>query len=74
MALIDEWRAAWKFLSVQANVLGVAISSSYAVMYDQLKETVPPTVVATITGVVFVLGIIGRLTVQKTPDDGKDAP
>lgn len=74
MAIIDEWRVAYKYLSVQANAVGVALSSTYALMFDQLKETVPPKVVAAITGAVFILGIIGRLTVQTPKTDDKGAP
>ncbi len=43
MRLIDEWHQAWKYLSVQANVLGGAMASAYATFYQQLKETISPT-------------------------------
>lgn len=64
MALIDEWRSAWKWLSIQANSVGIAISGTYAMLYDQLKENFPPKIMAAVTGGVFIAGIIGRLVSQ----------
>ena len=66
--LIDEWRSAWKYVSVQANGVGIAISSTYGLLYEQLKETFPPKFMAGITALVFIAGIIGRL-VSQTPKD-----
>ncbi|MDE1998038.1 MAG: hypothetical protein KGI52_03810 [Burkholderiales bacterium] len=65
MKLIDEWHQAWKFLSVQANVLGGAMASAYATFYPQLKETISPSMMGYITGAVFALGIIGRVISQQ---------
>ena len=65
MKLIDEWRTAWKFLSVQANVLGGAMASAYATFYPQLKDTISPAAMGCLTGAVFVL----QLAVwPETPD------
>lgn len=71
MKLIDEWRSAWKYLSVQANSIGVAISGTYAIMYDQLKENFPPQYMVMVTAAVFVSGIIGRV-VSQTPKEPKE--
>lgn len=64
MKLIEDWRSAWKFLSVQAQAIGVAISSTYAVLYDQLKDNFPPKYMLVLTGAVFLLGIAGRVISQ----------
>ncbi|MES2729929.1 MAG: hypothetical protein V4621_07545 [Pseudomonadota bacterium] len=69
MKLIDEWRGCLRFLSVQANVIGIAISTTYATLYSQLKENFPPTYMAILTGVVFVAGIVGRL-ISQSPKAG----
>lgn len=73
MRLIDEWRTAWKFLSVQANVFGGAMASAYATFYPQLKDTISPAAMGYLTGVVFALGVIGRVISQqpKEPDESK---
>tara|TARA_R110000868_G_C10972514_1_gene770261 strand:+ start:1838 stop:2050 length:213 start_codon:yes stop_codon:yes gene_type:complete len=68
MRLIEEWKSAWRYLSVQANALGGAITVGYASMYDHLKENFPPKYMAAITAAVFVLGIIGRLVSQQPKD------
>lgn len=73
MRLIDEWRTAWKFLSVQANVLGGAMASAYATFYPQLKDTISPAAMGYLTGAVFALGVIGRVISQqpKETDESK---
>lgn len=68
MKLIDEWKSAWRYLSVQANAIGSAMAIGYASMYDHLKENFPPEYMAGITAIVFVLGIIGRLVSQQPKD------
>jgi hypothetical protein len=65
MKLIDEWKQCWKWFSVQANTIGAAVSSTYAVMYPQLKGTIPPSYMFGITAAIFVAGVIGRLVKQK---------
>jgi hypothetical protein len=64
MRLIDNWRVAGKFLSVQANAIGASLATGYLTLYDKLKENFPPKYMFTITVAVFVLGIIGRLIQQ----------
>lgn len=64
MKLIDNWKDAWKFISVQANVVGTAMLTTYVAMYDQLKNTIDPKLMAGVTIAVFVVGTIGRITNQ----------
>lgn len=71
MKIIDEWRNAWKFLSVQASGIGIAISATYASLYDQLKDNFPPKCMAILTCVVFLAGIVGRIISQTPKDDTK---
>lgn len=71
MKIIEEWRNSWKYLSVQANAIGVAVTAAYSSMYDQLKETLPPRYMIFAVVAVFVLGIVGRLIAQTPKDDPK---
>lgn len=71
MNLIDEWKQCWRFLSVQCNGIGIAISATYASLYDQLKDNFPPRYMFAITGAVFVLGILGRLISQQPKEEPK---
>lgn len=64
MKLVKNYKEAWKFFSVQCSVIGTAISGTYAVMFQQLKDTIEPSTMATITAAVFIAGILGRITSQ----------
>jgi hypothetical protein len=64
MKLIDNWKEAYRFISVQANVVGTAMLTTYVSMYDKLKDTIDPKLMATVTIAVFVIGTIGRITNQ----------
>lgn len=69
MTLIPDWHKSLKLLSVQANGLGIAISGTYAALYEQLKETIPPHWMAIATGVVFAAGILGRIISQQPKEE-----
>lgn len=69
MKLIHNWKRALRFFSVQMNLLGTALSTGYATMYDKLKETVSPATMAVITGAVFVLGVLARVIDQDMKED-----
>lgn len=71
MKLIHNWKRSLKFFSVQMNLLGTALSTGYATMYDKLKESVSPATMALVTGAVFVLGVVARVIDQdlKEHDD-----
>ena len=70
MKLIDEWRGALKLFSVQVNMLGVAMMTSYGAMYEQLKETIPPHIMAWISGGMFTVSTIVRL-ISQTKKEGE---
>lgn len=71
MNLIEDWKACLRWFSVQANLIGVGITTTYAAMYSELKADFPPKMMAAVTAGVFVLGIIGRLISQTPKDDPK---
>lgn len=68
MKLVDDWASCWKWLSVQANTIGIAFTTTYGLMYDQLKTFLPPKLMTIAVVVVFALGIIGRLVPQPPKD------
>lgn len=73
MNLIPEWRSALKLFSVQANVIGAALATTYASMYDQLKADVPPQYMFMLTAGVFVAGIVCRVISQQPKEDDATA-
>jgi hypothetical protein len=66
--LIDDWHKCLAFFSVKAMTLGTAISASYGAFYPQLKDTLPPNVMAYITAAIFVIGIAARL-INQSPNN-----
>ena len=67
MKLVDNWRKAHHWLSVQAMVLAGALQAAWIAIPDGLKETLPKWVPHALTGVLLAAGIIGRL-VDQSPD------
>ena len=64
MALISNWKKAYTFFSVQSNAIGAAMATTYAMMYPQLKDTLPPQYMAGLTAFVFIAGILCRVISQ----------
>lgn len=63
MKLIDEWRSAWRFLSVQAAVVGGALLAG--VQAAQQAGLHVPAWVNTAVGIVTVVGVVaGRVVSQ----------
>lgn len=71
MRFIDEWHRAWRWFSVQAMALAVAVQGAWAAFGDDLKQNVPHWLVTTITLCLLAAGIGGRLVRQSPPDDHK---
>lgn len=65
MNLIPEWRKSLRLYSQQINSVGIALSLTYAGMYEQLKDTIPPRYMAVLTFVVFFAGLICRVISQQ---------
>lgn len=65
MKLIEEWKQAWKLLSVQANGISVALTASYVALPDKMQDVLPAKYVLIAAGAIAVLGTIGRVIQQK---------
>ena len=66
--MIENWRSAWKFISVQAMALAVAIQTVWPMVPDDMKAALPPQVVHAVTVALLVAGIMGRLYKQGNLD------
>lgn len=64
MKLIDEWKSAWKMLSVQAMGAALAIQGAWPEIPTDLKAQLPQHLVHWVSIGLLVLGIAGRLVKQ----------
>lgn len=64
MKLIDNWRKAYRMISVQAMALATAIQGTWVLVPEDMKTSIPPTVVQWTTMGLLVFGIFGRLVDQ----------
>lgn len=65
MKLIEGWKSAYRFISVQAMVLAGAIQGAWLFIPDDLRSTIPQSWLQGITITLMVMGVAGRLVKQK---------
>jgi hypothetical protein len=63
--LVDDAKKAWKWFSVQAMTLAIAIQGAWEMIPDDMKAGIPPKLVTVVTVGLLALGIAGRLVKQK---------
>ena len=68
MKLIDNWRQAWRFVSVQAMTCAITLQGVWLNLPEDLRIHVPDRIAATVTAGILLLGLIGRLFQQRGPD------
>ena len=64
MKLIDNWRKAYRMVSVQAMAAATAIQGTWVLIPEDMKSTIAPGIVQWITMGLLVFGIFGRLVDQ----------
>jgi hypothetical protein len=67
MMLVEEWRSAWRWFSLQAMALTAAIQAAWAAMPDDIKSHFPEKLVMAVSVGLLLLGIGGRLVRQERP-------
>lgn len=67
MTLVDNAKQAWKWFSVQAMALALAIQGAWEVLPDDMKASIPHNLVTYTTLALLALGIGGRLVKQDKP-------
>jgi hypothetical protein len=65
MRLVDEWRGAWRWFSLQAMALTAAIQAAWVSVPDDLKQHFPAKLVTAVSIGLLLLGIGGRLVRQE---------
>lgn len=64
LQLVEDWRKAWRWFSVNAMVLAAAIQGAWLQIPDDMKASIPPALVSYSTITLLVLGVLGRLLKQ----------
>jgi len=65
MKLVDDWNKAWKWFSVHALVIAGILPTVWLELPPDLKSSIPPGAMSTITAVIAACGVIGRLVSQE---------
>lgn len=63
--LVEDWRSAWKWFSVQAMGFSVVLLGAWEVLPSDLKATLPEDLVRLLAIGLLSLGIAGRVVDQK---------
>ena len=67
MKLVDDWKSAWRWFSMHALALTGVIPTVWAALPPDLKASIPPGTMDTITAVIAACGVVGRLVSQSKP-------
>jgi hypothetical protein len=65
MTFVEDAKKAWRWFSVQAMALALAIQGAWEMVPDDMKAGIPPKLVTAVTVGLLLLGIAGRLVKQK---------
>ncbi len=65
MTLVDEWKTAWRWFSVQSMAISVVLLGAWQALPDELRAALPPWLPHWLAIALLALGIAGRLIKQK---------
>lgn len=68
MTLVDNWKQAWRWYSTHALILATSAPLAMAEAEKYFDHEFPMWVKATVAGVIFVSGVIGRVILQEKSD------
>lgn len=66
MKLVENWRDAWKWLSMHCMIVAGALQGAWVYVPDDMKQMVPRHLVSVLTMILLGLGVAGRLIKQDT--------
>lgn len=68
MTLVEDWRQALKWFSVQFPLVNTAFLSTWALLPAKFQDVLPVPVVIIIAITLIVIGVAGRLIDQNPKD------
>lgn len=69
MKIIDEWKQAWRWYSVNCPALAVALLGAWAALPEAMQSTFSPGELKAAAIFLIALGIGGRFVDQKPKQD-----
>ena len=67
MTLVDDWKRAWRWFSVQSMAASVVLLGAWEGLPDELRQRLPHWLPHVLAMALLVLGILGRLVKQGGP-------
>lgn len=64
MKLVEDWKEAWKWLSVRCPILAAILLESWNELPTDLKECMPHNIIMHIAVILLFCGIVGRVIRQ----------
>lgn len=64
LRLVDDWKQAWKWISVNCMVLATALQGAWMGVPEDLRGSMPHNIINLITIAILALGLAGRLVKQ----------
>jgi len=64
MRLVSDWRAAWRWFSVQAMALNGAVAAAWLALPQEWRDVFPPEWMTAGAIALMALGVVGRLVTQ----------
>lgn len=68
MKLVENWREAYKWVSVHCMVVAGAIQGAWVYIPEDMKANVPHHLINGLTVALMVLGVVGRIKKQAKDD------
>jgi len=63
--LVEDWRNAWKWFSVQSMTIAVSLLGAWELLPADLKATLPGDFTRMLAIVLLAAGLVGRVVDQK---------
>jgi hypothetical protein len=64
ITLVEDWKKAWKWLSMQGMAVALTVQGVWITLPDDWRASLDNKVVAGITMVCLVIGVVGRFVKQ----------
>jgi hypothetical protein len=72
LEIVEDWKHAWKWISMWCMTIAMAIQGAWTFIPDDMKASIPHSIVEGATVALLGIGIVGRLTKQTKADVAGD--